>query len=396
MKKTQSTGVLALGCISFLGLGMITAAIGPSLPDLARHAGSSLSSVGSVFSGLFFGALAVQILTGYLLDRIGARLIMVVSLLVLGACLGLMTWASTIFLIVLLSVFAGLGHGAVDVCLNVSVSNAFPQRRAASLNLLNVFFGLGAIIGPSVASLSLRLWGTALPALWLGAGSQLLLTPFFFFLMPQQKTAAHSSEAKAGRAAIFASPILWVMAALILIYVGVENGMGGWVSTYMQQTIGLNAANAALTASAFWLALTAGRLLAAGLGLRISATRLLQISLLAALAGALTLVLGSGSGVVSIIGILLLGLGFGPVFPTVIAKATAVFTTASGAAASLIVGSGSLGGMLIPWLQGVVLEKSGPSSAILLTLSGCLGMLVCYLLLDQLQKRARARAEAKA
>lgn len=396
MKKTQSTGVLVLGCISFFGLGMITAAIGPSLPDLAKHAGSSLSGVGSVFSGLFFGALAVQALTGYLLDRIGARPIMVISLLVLGACLGLMTLAPSIFLIIVLSVFAGLGHGAVDVCLNVSVSNAFPQRRAASLNLLNVFFGLGAIVGPAVAGLALRLWDTALPALWLGAGSQLILAPFFYFLLPRQSPAAHSPEARAGRAAIFASPILWVMAALILIYVGVENGMGGWVSTYMQQTSGLTAANGALTASAFWLALTAGRVLGAGLGLRISATRLLQISLLTALAGAITLALGGGSRAVSIAGILILGLGFGPVFPTAIAKATAVFATASGAAASLIVASGSLGGMLIPWLQGVVLEKSGPFAAILLTLFGCLGMLACFGLLDGLQKRARVQAGGKA
>ena len=56
------------------------------------------------------------------------------------------------------------------------------------------------------------------------------------------------------------------------------------------------------------------------------------------------------------------------------------------------VASGSVGGMLLPWLQGVVLATYGPYAAILLTLAGCLVMLACFGLLNRLQKRARAQA----
>lgn len=392
MKKTQSTGILVMSCISFLGLGVITAAIGPSLPDLAQRSGSSLAGAGGVYTGLFFGALAVQAATGALLDRVGIRPILLISLLALGAGLGLLPLAPGLTWLLLLSVLAGLGHGAVDVALNVMVAQAFPQRRAAAVNLLNVFFGVGAILGPAAASLSLNLWDTAVPALWLGAGLQLLLLPFLYVQLPRQKPADLPAEGGAGQRGLLASPLLWSMAGVILLYVGLENGMGGWVSTYMQQTSGLNPASAALTASAFWMALTGGRLLAALVGLRLSATRLLGISLATATAGALVLTAGSGRTGLSIAGILLLGLGFGPVFPTTLAKATAAFPQAAGAAASLVVASGSVGGMLLPWLQGVVLATYGPYAAILLTLAGCLVMLACFGLLNRLQKRARAQA----
>ncbi len=48
-------------------------------------------------------------------------------------------------------------------------SGGTAHRSTAALNLVNVFFAVGAVAGPFVASLTLRWWGSALPALWLGA-----------------------------------------------------------------------------------------------------------------------------------------------------------------------------------------------------------------------------------
>jgi fucose permease len=52
--------------------------------------------------------------------------------------------------------------------------------------------------------------------------------------------------------------VLWLFSFFLLIYVGAENGAGGWVTTYLTQTTSLAAATAALVASVFWLALTLG------------------------------------------------------------------------------------------------------------------------------------------
>lgn len=394
MDKKHSTTMMVLACISFLALGIITAAIGPALPELADQTQSTLSQVGSLFTGLFFGALAAQVSMAVLLDRLGARLILVVSLVVLGVCLVGATIAPTLGWLLVFCALAGLGHGAVNVTVNVTISNAFPQRRATVLNLLNVFFGVGAILGPAVAGLTLRLWDTALPSLWLGAGLEVLFAPIFFMLVPKSQPQAAAETRLKPRRALFTSPVLWTLGAIVLIYVGIENGMGGWIPSYMEQTVAFNPANAALAAAAFWVALTGGRMLASYLGTRLKAMRLLQVSLLTALLGAAILVLGHGHALPTLAGILVLGLGFGPVYPTAMAITTAIFTSASGTAASFIAAFGSVGGMLIPWLQGVVLE-GGTYAAILLTLGCTLLMLAGYAWLRNLQRRFIAQTTVK-
>jgi fucose permease len=76
--------------------------------------------------------------------------------------------------------------------------------------------------------------------------------------------------------------------------------------------------------------------------------------------------------------VLLLGLCFGPIVPTALAITADSFRQATGTAASVVVALGSLGGMLLPWLQGVLLERSGPSASVLLVAAGTLLMLALH------------------
>lgn len=386
MKSTAAARTMILGCISFFALGIITAAIGPSLPDFSNHTRASLSQVGIFFTGLFLGALTSQAASGLLLDRFGARWMLTVGTLMLGTGVLAASLAASLPVFIAFSLFAGLGQGVVVVCLNVAVADAYPQKRAAAVNLVNVFFGIGAVVGPTVASLSLKLWQTALPAVWLGAGMQIILVAFFYFFLPA--AAPRGQAVQPGKpASLFASPIIWFMAAITLIYVGLETGFGGWVSTYMQQSVHFNATRAALSASLFWLSITIGRMLGSYLGTRLPALRLLQISMLTAALGSLVLLMGSGRATLSLAGTLLLGVGFGPIFPTTLAIATEIYHTASGRVGSILAALGSLGGTLLPWLQGVLLEKFGPISAILLTVTGSLLLLAALaLLLEQHRK----------
>jgi fucose permease len=282
---------------------------------------------------------------------------------------------------------AGLGHGAIDVSTNVLIAEVFATRSAAALNLLNVFFGLGAVAGPAVAGLTLRLWDTALPALWLGAGLMLLEAPLILLLPSVSYARADASPAH-----VAASPLrsirLWAIGALVLLYVGVENGVASWTTVYLERTTALDQAAAALITSGFWLALTGGRIAAAFSGARLAAERMLLIALAGALAGGALLATSTGSASLTIAAVLLLGFCFGPIFPTALAITTASFRRAPGTAASVVVAMGSAGGTLLPWLQGALLERAGPAASVLLVAAGTLAMLGLHLGRVALERRA--------
>jgi fucose permease len=135
-----------------------------------------------------------------------------------------------------------LGHGTIDVSTNVLIAEVFAARSASVLNLLNVFFGVGAVAGPAIAGLTLRVWGTALPVLWLGAGLMLLQAPFVLRLA-SAPSAAHHDDLTAPGVALRRSPLLRVFGGLLLLYVGTETGIGGWTTTYMERTTTISPAS---------------------------------------------------------------------------------------------------------------------------------------------------------
>lgn len=393
MKNSQSTGVLVLACTCFFGLGVINAAIGPALPELAGNTGSTLAAVGSLFSGMFFGSLIAQVFSGPLLDRLGPRWPLLAGLVMIGMGITGVAFARILPIALAFAFLTGLGYGVIALIINVTVSNLFSHRRASALNLINMFFGMGAFIAPAIAGFSLRISGSSLPALWLGGALEILLLPFFFwrFTSKRQAVAESGEPSPTGKTQFLRSPVLWIMSLMLLFYIGTENGASGWVTTYMLQTTPLAAANAALAASAFWLAFTAGRMLGALLGVRWSTSTLLKMSLSIALIGGVLIVTSTGNILLSFLGFVLLGLGLGPTFPTALAVITAAFPGASGSATSLSMAVGFIGGMLIPWLLGILMEAEGPRAGALLLPSGVLIMLGCLAAVTALKQRLNGR-----
>jgi fucose permease len=106
---------------------------------------------------------------------------------------------------------------------------------------------------------------------------------------------------------------------------------------------------------------------------------LLRLSLAGALAGAVLLAISPGNAALTVVAVILIGFCFGPIFPTALSIVTATFRRAPGTAASVVVAMGSLGGMLLPWIQGALLESRGPSSSTLLVAAGALAMLALEL-----------------
>jgi fucose permease len=356
-------GTIILSCIIFVALGILSAGIGPVLPDLAANTASTLETVGSIFTAIFLGAFLAQIVSGTLADRLGPRPVVITGMLIFSAGMLGVSFSRSLPVMLASALFAGLGHGAMDISVNILVARVFQDRSVAAVNLVNFFFGLGAVAGPAIASYTINQWNTGIPVLWIGVGMFLITTPFvvIFLMSPREKP---NTTIQASESPYFLSPLLWLAGLILFLYVGAESSMGGWTATYMQQTTSLNLGRSALVVSGFWMALTIGRLVASVLGSRWGALRLLTTCLIGASAGGLMLALTTGAMLPTIIAVLLIGFFFGPIFPTTFSISASQFSQSSGKATGLIVALASLGGMSLPAIQGIVLTRFGNNPSV--------------------------------
>jgi FHS family glucose/mannose:H+ symporter-like MFS transporter len=395
---------LLVMCAAFVASGCVMAALGPALPDLARQTNHTLAELGSIFAAIFGGGLLAQLLGGPISDRFGRRVVLVWSAVSFGTATFAMSVSTRLPLMLAAACVLGFGYGGSTLSVNVLASELTPHRRAATLNLVNVFYAIGAIAGPLLAGRAIVWWGTAQPALWAGAALMVLVAPGALAALPALHSTATSSalaqtaKSDAARSAsgsgrraltpVLPPAFMWSAGLLILLYVGSEASLGGWTAVYLAHSVGVDSARAATITSMFWLSLCIGRLLATVAGFHLTAERLLLISIVTALVGASLLLAGHGWLWLTVIALGLLGLSFGPIYPTMAAIVTARAPHMAGTAMSRMGVLASIGGMALPWLYGLLLTDVGTVAAPAQTLVMAIGMAGMWALLHRLEAPA--------
>jgi MFS transporter, DHA1 family, multidrug resistance protein len=130
------------------------AARGLLVPLYAHDLGASRFEVGALFSVSTFAAALLSLPSGLLIDRIGARTLLWVSL-ILSAGSQLATATSTTVLpLFLWQIVGGLGAGAQQAALFSSVTESVPANRLGrSMGWLTFSMQAGFFLGPTVAGL---------------------------------------------------------------------------------------------------------------------------------------------------------------------------------------------------------------------------------------------------
>ena len=259
---------------------------------------------------------------------------MLVSLLLVAFGLPAFVSTRSYPLMLALVLVTGLGQGGIDLSANLMVSAAYPKNNTRMLNLLHFFFGLGAFFGPALVGLAIASTGSGMVIHWVAAGVFLVLAVIVFTLRADDRptqpvTIVSAGEVKNGKS-VYLSPILWGIGLFILFYVGAEYGVGSWATRFMGLTTQMADQNGALVTSAYWGALTLGRLAGAAGSRRLSRTRLLAISLAGSLVGAIGLIFSLDAVVPTILFIILTGFSFGTIYPTSVAVTVGGIPTAPG------------------------------------------------------------------
>lgn len=370
LSSSAAHRTLVIMCVVFFSGGLLLAVIGPSLPFLAARSGLDIAALGGLFTIFSTGVIMTQFGIGWANRRFGMRATLAISMLLVS--IGGVAIAEGYNSIALFGAgfLCGTGFGGIIATGNTLTAQLFPERSTAVLNMVNLFFGIGSIVGPALAATATSYFGAPQLALWVGAGLMALFAPVML-----KAPAGESSTAIQNPGAIRSIFQVrgWVMGLLLLLYTGSEIGFGAWLALYMTTSTELNATNAALVVSGFWLALTSGRALATVFGSRLSTQNLLKLALAGILVGAALLMFSIGNLVLTIVSVCVIGLSCGPVFPTAIALVTSSLNGSKQMSTVLVLGN--IGGLTLPALIGLLLTRSGPSAVTLLLVAAALAMI---------------------
>lgn len=329
--------------VGFITIGLVSNIIGPIIPAIQSSIGMSYGQAGMILSGQFLGMLCTVLIGGYLSDRFGKKPYLLSGSVFLIAGLSGSAFSHSYPALLIWTILTGIGFGALEVGINALCADRSHDDRGTTMNLLHVFFGLGAIGGPVLATACLRLFN------WRWTFGLSAILPFIVVLMLlplriPNVTTLNTTGAR--RNTPYRQLFLWAAGFAIFVYVGIEVSVYGWLPTFWSSA-GNRLVPASLTATIFWFTLTLGRLVTGRIADRIGLSKYLTGT------SALTLVFSLGwylfpMPVWTLATVLFLGLSLSGIFPTAMASATEHFPLNTGSVAAFLAVFASLGGFLLP------------------------------------------------
>jgi fucose permease len=254
-----------------------------------------------------------------------------------------------------------------------------PGRRSATLNLLNFCWSAGAVACPFLVAAAAK--SHQIPVFLGAVAGFALLVAVGIAVMPASivEPSARDASRKAGPGIRFMQNAVVMLGALFFLYVGVENGFGGWIASYAKSLGNLTPSQAVMSPSFFYAALMLGRWVAP-LALRsIDEVRLVQGGLLVACAGMGGLVLSHEWWGV-ILSASVAGLGLACVYPITISLLSREFGAGAARLGSVMFTLSNIGGGLLPWVVGLSSNHFDSLKAgLAVPLIGCAAMYGLYL-----------------
>lgn len=394
--------MLWIGCLSYFLIGLAHVVVGSLLPVLLEHYGRSYTDGGSLIFAQFSGFLAGVLLSPWLARNFGKRRSLVLALLLLCAAEVLYSLLPPWGWLYAVGAAAGFGFGMVETLIGTIIISGITQGTGAAMSRLEVFFGLGALAMPAIASqfIALGWWRLAFPIISMFAAVTVIawLRGSFGTLdavLDEQEHRDNSTNSfkSPTEKASKGSPIgNWKLLALFIvfffIYVGTEMSLANFLPSMFIERLGLTQAEAALSVTCFWLAMAFGRLFTGYIADRYGYGVFVALSSLASTILLCVFPMVKGT-VVTFVLIALLGLGMSGIFSIALVFASKMMPGTEESTTSLLIGAGGVGGALLPLWLGNSMDRGGAvSSAWLLAGFACiLCLLGCILYTLYMRKK---------
>jgi MFS transporter, FHS family, glucose/mannose:H+ symporter len=377
----RTVRLFAAGCAGMFVFGVVLALLGTlfGLPEMRLRMRVDLAQQGNLFFLLFLGVCSSTLAAGPLIDNLGHKLVLLwSSLLVMAGLLGFVAARSPASASIA-AVLIGVGGGGLNTAANVLVSDLYAHNRGPMMNLLGMFYGVGALFVPflvasiagTVSMTAILVATAALPAM--------CAVVYGVFQFPQAREAHGMSRSEL--MAVLRYPGLLVFAALLFFESGNEAALGGWASSYVGSQ-GASERTATWILSGYWLALIVGRFLVFKILARASKTTFVLLTALGS-AASCALLLWSRSVASAAAAVMLAGLTFAGIYPTVLALAGDRYPRYSGTVFGVLFAVGLAGGAVFPLAVGQISQVLRLRAGMLVPLAGTMAVAVLAAIVRQ-------------
>ncbi len=315
--------ILIVIYVVFISLGLPDSLLGVAWPVLhgEMNVPESFASVMSIIIGICTGG--VSFVSGTLIRKFGTVRVTLVSIFVTALGLVGISFSPNIVLMLLFSIILGYGAGAIDTGVNNFVSLHY---NASHMNFLHCFWGVGVTVSPMIMSLFLGgeagSWRNGYRVVAL---LQVLIALSVIAVMRKWINAEKSTvlteeegEDKEEKGFFDIMKMKGVPVSILSLglYCSMEFICGTWGATYIVNVFALDPAVAAKWVSLYYGGIMLGRLVSGLVATRLGDNKLIKLGIAFSVLGIAILLLPIGKA--SLVGFLVMGFGFGPVFPSVL------------------------------------------------------------------------------
>jgi fucose permease len=338
--------------------GMALVMASPILIEISQRIDRNIENMGSIFSLFYGGFIIGSFLSSSIINYWGRKKILsFFYFLLFISVLGMAFIFNYLFLITVFSLI-GLSGGFIESQVSSIVLEINKKNEGLFVNLTQVFFGIGAFIGPLILTFIISKgidWKYSYIIL-----SLICLINFIYFLfinIPDTRLKKIRGSIKTFKpVTLDKGAVFFLLVFAIFFYVSAEMGLVIWFPTFLRLNKLFSSILASQVLSFFWLSFVAGRLL---IGFLTKKVKILNILLVVTILSIPSILLGiyTENKFLIIFAFVLTGLLFSGIWPLIVSLGGLRYPSKRDFVVSILVMAGGVGGLFSPWLIGKVFSS---------------------------------------
>lgn len=368
--------------LCFFAMGFVDL-VGTASNYVQKDLGLTDSQANLFPSLVFFWFLIFSVPTGMLMNKIGRKRTVLISLAVTALSLVIPIFGESYYVMLVAFSLLGIGNALMQTSLNPLVSNLIsPDRLASTLTFGQFVKAIASFLAPIIAA-----WGATQASITFGLGWRILFPIYAVvsILSISMLSATPINETRPDKASgigecvrLLGRPFIVLCFLGIMCHVGIDVGTNTCAPKIIMERIGLPLEDASFATSLYFIFRTAGCLIGAFLLRTVAPKKFFAVSVAMMLA-AIGLLMAADSIQLIYAGIALIGLGNSNIFPVIFAQALNNTPKEQNEVSGLMI-MGLFGGTVFPLAMGFASDFTGSQHGAVAVMAAGVIFLMLYTL----------------